>query len=70
MKMNNKEWYKNNRTLLALVESVYGKNEKNMDKMNYIYDYLYSHCIENITFGDIKNYIIKKLRIRRKCTIK
>lgn len=68
--MNNKEWYKNNRTLLALVESVYGKNEKNMDKMNYIYDYLYSHCIENITFGDIKNYIIKKLRIRRKCTIK
>ena len=68
--MNNKEWYKNNRTLLALVESVYGKNEKNMNKINYIYDYLYSHCIENITFGDIKNYIMKKLRIGRKYTIK
>ena len=68
--MNNKEWYKNNRTLLALVESIYGKNEKNMNKINYIYDYLYSHCIENITFGDIKNYIMKKLRIGRKYTIK
>ena len=68
--MNNKEWYKNNRTLLALVESVYGKNEKNMNKINYIYDYLYSHCIENITFGDIKNYIMKKRRIGRKYTIK
>ena len=60
--MREDEWYKNNMLLVELVEKMF---KDNVERCNYITDRLLDYSIENITIGDIKQFIIKKLGIEK-----
>ena len=64
--MNDNEWYKYNVTLFALVSRMHARRINNQKQFDAIVERLLDYSIENVTVGDISDFIRKKLKLDKK----